>query len=353
MDNSIIFNDNLEFYTKVLSDIKNAKSKIYIETYIFGNDSIAKKFIKTLSEKAKEGLDVKILLDDIGSSARKKDFRIFIKNGGKLQFFRKFILSFSIITTNNYRNHRKIIVIDDKICYIGSSNIYEKSLHWRELNLRKTGNISKLFSKCFLMSFKIADKRIYIKKKQTQILKYKDFEIIRDVPSVRYRKIRKKELFLIQNAKKNIYIETPYFIPDIKLRREFKRANKRGVKITLVIPYKSDIKIIDIFRQKYFGKLFMSGVDLLFYKPDILHSKLMIVDNKYFAIGSANLDNRSAIFQYEITLFGKNKNILTKLKRHADVSMAGSLSFDYRKWKNRSIAQKITEKALSPFKYFL
>jgi len=353
MDNFTIFNNNHELYTKMLSDISMAKKYVYLETYIFNNDKIGKKFNKILTQKAKEGVEIKLLLDDFGSNIKEKNFRELKKNNGKIKFFRKFKITFRMISSNNYRDHRKLLVIDNNISYIGSANIFQKSIDWRDITIRFTGEITAILTEAFQKNFSISDKHIYVKKNHTSILKHKDYEIIRDVPSVKFKKIRKKELELIRNARQEIHIETPYFIPDKKLRKELSQASKRGVNINIVLPLQSDVLVVNILRQKYLGKLHKIGINILFYKPTILHAKLMVVDNTFFTIGSANLDNRSSLFQYEINLFGKNKNIISGLKKHAEETVANCIEFNYKNWKKRSVVQKTLEKILNPIKYLL
>jgi cardiolipin synthase A/B len=348
-----IFNKNHDLYTKMLNDIDNAQKYVYLETYIFNHDEVGKRFIKVLTKKAKEGIKVKLLLDDIGSPVKEKHFTEFIKNGGQIKFFRKFRYNFRIISSNNYRDHRKLLIIDDAISYIGSANIQKKSIDWRDLTIRFTGKLSRLFAKTFQKNFSISDKHVYTKKEHISTLRYKNFEIVRDVPSMKFKKIRKKELELIKKAKNNISIETPYFIPNKKLKKELKQASMRGVKINIALPLQSDVMLINILRQKHLGTLHKSGINILFFKPSILHSKLMIVDNDFFTIGSANLDNRSSLFQYEINLFGRSRKIIKELKNHSEKTLADCIEFDYAKWKKRSIIQKTLEKMLTPIKYLL
>lgn len=353
MENFEIYSNNHDLYTKMLSDIEQALDFVYLETYIFDNGRVGKKFKEMLTQKAREGVKIKLLLDDIGSPVKRKHFKELEKYGGKLKFFRELKLTFDIISSNNYRDHRKILIIDNKISYIGSANISTKSIDWRDLSIRFDGEISKLLTQAFNENYLIADKHSHRKKIHTIPLRYKDFEIVRDVPSVRIKQIRKREIALINKAKKKIYIETPYFIPDRKLRKRLKIAVRRGVKVEIAIPEKSDVMIVNILSKKYWGRLHRAGIKIKHYRPNTLHSKMMIIDNTDFTLGSANLDNRSSIFQYEINLFGKNKQILSQLQKHAKSTIVASSNFDYERWKKRSLLQIALERLLTPFKYLL
>ncbi len=194
MDNFKFIYRNRELYKEMLHDIRGAQKYIYLETYIFEDDKIGQKFKKELEKKAKEGLDIKILLDAYGTNLNIKHFKELIDNGAEVRFFRKLKLSFKLISANNHRDHRKILIIDDKISYLGSSNISHKTINWWELNIRMKGRISPLFKKIFLLNFKIYNKTIFRKKKHTEIIKFEDIEIIRDVPSIRIRNFRKKKI---------------------------------------------------------------------------------------------------------------------------------------------------------------
>lgn len=347
MDDFKFIHKNRELYKEMLHDIRCAQKYIYLETYIFNDDKIGKKFKETLEKKALEGLDIKILLDDYGTTLNKKYFKKLIKNGGNVRFFRKVTFSLHFIHRNNHRNHRKILVIDDKIVYLGSSNISHKTINWWELNIRIKGRISALFKKIFILNFNIHNKLIFRKKKHSETIKYQDLEIIRDIPSIRIRRFRRKKIELIKNAKESIIIETPYFIPETLLVRKLKKAIKRGVKVTLFVPKKSDVKVVDIISKKYLGIMQKIGVDVRLYRPNILHSKAILVDSKYFIFGSTNIDPRSSVLQFEINLAGHNKKMAHSLTQHFNHSFRYSENFNFTQWSKRPKIHKFFEYILN------
>jgi len=342
-----IIDNNLVLYEEMIRDILSAKKSVYLETYIFCDDKIGKKFKQALTQKAEEGLDIKLLLDDYGSSVNNKYFKDLNKAGGDVHFFRKIKFHIRLIHKNNHRNHRKILVIDDNITYLGSSNINAKTLSWREINLKIHGDISHIFKRIILQNFKIHNKNLFKKKYHIIPIKYYDLEIIRDVPSIKFKKIRKRKLLQIKNAKKSIIIETPYFIPDIRLIKELKKAVHRNVDVTLILPAKSDIRIVDLVSRKFFGVLHDIGIKIKFYSPSILHAKVSLVDDTKFYLGSANIDHRSSILQFEIAIFGKNKNIGRAISKHLNESIKYSDDFNFIAWEKRSFLYKYLEKILS------
>ncbi|MFH1745282.1 MAG: phospholipase D-like domain-containing protein [bacterium] len=345
------FSKNSELYSSMLEDIGNAQKYVYLETYNFSNDEIGEKFRDKLIGTTRRGVEVKILCDDFGSKANKKFFKELTAVGGKVKFFRKFRLSFRIIRKNNHRDHRKLLVIDDKISYIGSSNITKDNLKWRDSNLRLEGKIAQEFKSAFLKNYSIAHKYIFIRRDHIKPFIFDDFVIQRDVPSIKFRRIQKKHLELIKKARKKIIIETPYFLPDWKLRRGLKKAVEKGVEIIIMLPNNSDIKLIDILRQKYFGQLYEHGIKIMFYRPEILHSKCLVVDDKYFSIGSANLDYRSSMHQFEINLFGQDTAIINELKNFFEEGLKKCEPFCYQTWLDRSKLQKMLENILISIRY--
>lgn len=353
MDSFKIIQKNRELYKEMLHDIRNAKKYIYLETYIFDNDKIGKTFKEELLRKTVEGLDIKILLDDYGCSIGPKYFQDLSDNGAKVLFFRKLKISFRLIKINNHRNHRKLLIIDDRIIYLGSSNISHKTINWLELNIKIKGRIATVFKKIFLQNFKIYNKKIFNKKKHTEIIKYKCLEIIRDVPSIRIRNFRRKKIELIKKAQKEIIIETPYFIPEALLVRKIKKALKKGVKVTLLVPKKSDVKIVDIVSKKYLFLLHKLGVNIMLYKQNVLHSKLIIADDKYFLFGSTNIDPRSLSLQFEINLYGENKEIVYHLKDHIKNALCYSENYNPLEWAKRPRVHKLLEFILNKIIKFL
>ena len=340
MEDFEIISNARKIYSEMLKDIREAKNYVYLETYIYGKDKIGRVFRNALIKKVKEGVVVKILIDAWGSRVDKEFFKKLIENGGEVRFFREFKYVLRILSKNHERNHRKLLIIDDRISYIGSVNIVEECLDWRELVIRISGDITPVFAKTFLKNWNESGK---ITKKRLNSITHKSFEILRDVPSEIGKLTNRRYLKLIQRAKKDIFIETPYFIPTRKIRKAFASAIKRGVRIRIIIPKVSDVNVINLLRNRYLGVIYRSGADIYYYKKSNLHSKLLIIDDKYFLLGSSNLDYRSFIYQYEINLLGKDIKIVRELRKHFLETLKDSELFNYKKWKSRSSFNKILE----------
>jgi cardiolipin synthase A/B len=349
----LVIDDTLKFYNLMLNDIAQANSYIYLETYKFSNDQMGVRFRDAITRKAKDGIKIKLLIDSWGKGPiTDAFFSELIKFGGEVKFFEKIKINTDLFTRGHRRDHRKILIIDDKISYIGSANITGYNLNWRELSIRICGELSSSLKKVFLENFNAFNTYI-IKNKvtYTRSIKHGEFEIIRDVPSLPLQRLKKKYTRMIRAARSSIVIETPYFLPGFMLRKALMDAGKRGVDVKIIMPKHSDVRMIDILRNKYLGMLYKSNINLLFYGPYNLHAKLLLVDDNIFSISSANFDYRSFRYQYEIALIGKEPEVLSQLQDHIRETIRNSEPFDHEQWEKRAMIEKIFEWFLLPFRH--
>ena len=350
-----LFSEPLRYYNQMIEDIEGARKYVYIETFRVGKDVIGDRFRKALTRKAKEGVEVRLLIDYWGAgSINHEYFSKLIKNGGIVRFFEKIKYNTDIFTRGHKRNHRKLLLIDDDISWIGSSNLTGYNMNWRESVLRiKSGGMTFTFTKLFMQDFRIYNKYIFNKAYHTRLVRYKEFDIIRDAPSITVKRVNQRFIKLIKNARQRIVIETPYFLPGFLLRKALVDTAKRGVEITVILPNQSDVNLIDVLRNKYLGPLHRGGIQFLFYKPNNLHAKLMLVDDTQFAIGSSNFDYRSFRYMYEIMLFGNEQKISEQINNHIQKTISDSIPFDAEKWNSRPLINKFFEWLLLPFRHLL
>ncbi len=344
----------LRYYDAMIADIEAARSYIYVETFRIGNDEIGNRFLRALDEKAKEGVDVKLLVDGWGvANPGNEYYKKIEENGGEVRFFEKIKFNTDIFTRSHRRNHRKLLLIDDEITWIGSSNLTGYNLNWRESMLRMKSEITYTFSRLFMQDFRLYNKYIFNKVHNTRLVRYDDFEIVRDVPSIAYKRINQKFIQLIKSAEKSVSVETPYFLPGFMLRKAMTDAVKRGVEVTVIIPKRSDVTLVDVLRNKYLGPLCKSGIRFRYYTVNNLHAKLLLVDDRHFAIGSSNFDYRSFRYMFEIMLFGEEPLISEQVKDHFAKTVENSDPFVYETWENRPPINKFFEWILLPFRHLL
>lgn len=348
-----LYNTPTEYYDAMLEDISRAQKYVYFEIYKFYADEVGDRFREALTRKAAEGVEVKLLIDSWGASLPDGYFNELIQNRGEVRFFLKIKYVVDFFTKNHRRNHRKFLVIDDRISWVGSANVTAYSLNWRELMLRMdhvylAGSLKKVFN----LDFRLYNKYFFEKNSYIKLIRNDQFEIVRDVPSITKKRISKKFIRLIKNAERQILIETPYFLPGFFLRKALMDACKRGVEVKVVVPRHSDVMLIDILRNRYLGPLNQNGLKFRYYLPGILHAKCMLVDRRIFAIGSSNFDYRSFRYMHEIMLFGKDQSIIDQLDHHIHMTLKNSEPFDYEKWISRPKLQQVVEWLLLPFRHF-
>jgi cardiolipin synthase len=357
-DNSTIAEPTLyatpaEWFDALHADILNAKKLIYIEIYRLNIDAVGHRIIEALSQKCKEGLDVKILVDSWGTKDENGFFEPITSNKGQVRFFDKIKMSIDYFSKNHQRNHRKIVVIDNHILHFGSANITEYSSHWRESILRIEDPIALTFKKILLENWKNASLEFYKKRKYLRTIKVGGYTIVRDVPSIYNQKIKTQFEKEIKKAKKSVVIITPYFLPGYKLRRLLILASRRKVEISIYVPSHSDVRLVDQLRDKYLGGLHLNKIKIHYFQPTNLHAKLMLIDNETFIIGSSNFDYRSFRYMHEITLSGNNPAISNLVKDYIIKLQPDCLDFDYNLWKNRSRISKIVGWLLIPLRHLL
>lgn len=348
-----LYNTPSAYFQQMLDDISSASKYIYLEIYKFYDDETGARFREALTRKAKKGVEVRLLIDSWGANVGAEYFKDLVGFGGEVRFFLKIKVVIDFFTKNHRRNHRKILVIDDRISWIGSANITHYSLTWREMMVRLEGDIAISFKKVFNLDFKLYNRYIFEKNSYVRLIRHGEFEIVRDVPSIAKKRINKRFIRMIKDADNEVLIETPYFLPGYFLRKALMEACKRGVAVTVIVPRHSDVLLIDILRNRYLGPLYQGGLKFLYYMPGNLHSKAMLIDNRIFAIGSPNFDYRSFRYMHEIVLVGREEPIIHQLRDHLEETISQSEPFDISKWRNRPRIQKFIEWLLLPFRHLL
>ena len=340
-----------QFCEAMLHDIEQAERYIYLEVYKFGNDEVGARFREALTKAARRGVQVKLLLDSWGVSNHETVFNDLLASGAEVRFFRKIIYTFDFFTKNHRRNHRKFLLIDDHVSYMGSANITGYSQQWRESMIRLTGGITLMFKRSFLESYKIYDKYIFNKfnYKKSKFLDH--FELVEDMPSIYRQRIKTKLERLISKAKREIIIETPYFLPGHNIRQLIAAAARRGVKVKIILPRHSDVRAIDLLSSKYYGFYHANNINLIFFTLNNLHAKVLLIDSEIFGLGSPNIDYRSFRYQHEVMLFGTHKGIVEEVFNHLNETMRNCLEFDHISWMRRPRIEKLLGWMLLPFRH--
>ncbi|QGG48616.1 cardiolipin synthase [Heliorestis convoluta] len=314
-DNSVeIYTEGQSKFHSLLQSIEKAKDHIHLLYYIVRNDSIGKKILEALIRKAKEGVQVRVLYDHVGSSGLHKTFiNQLIEAGGEVRAFFPSRIPYVNIRLN-YRNHRKLVIIDGVHGFVGGFNIGDEYLgldkhlgYWRDSHLKVTGSAVHMMQARFILDWNLSSpSRIefspayFPKPEKAGSI---GMQIVSSGPTSEWQHIKNGYLKMIHSAKESIYIQTPYFIPDDSLLAALKIAALSGVDVRIMLPSKSDHMLIYWASHSYLGELLASGVKCYLYEKGFLHAKVMTIDGKVSSIGSANIDIRSFKLNFEINAF--------------------------------------------------
>ncbi|WP_210130056.1 cardiolipin synthase [Staphylococcus sp. GDX8P54P] len=358
-----LFTDGHKLYDKVIEDIYNAKDYIHLEYYTFELDGLGHRIIDALETKLKEGLEVKILYDDVGSKkVRMSKFHHFQSLGGEVEAF--FASKFPLVNFRmNNRNHRKIIIIDGQVGYIGGFNIGDDYLglgklgYWRDTHIRVEGNAIDALQIRFILDWNSQahrpqfeyDEKYFPEKNQHK--GKSAIQIASSGPAFELHQIEYGYTKMIMSAKKSIYMQSPYFIPDQSYINALKMAANAGVDVHLMIPCKPDHPFVYWATFSNAAELLNSGVKIYTYQNGFIHSKVMIIDDEICSVGSANMDYRSFALNFEVNAFIYDENIAKQIRTAYEEDIKKSKLLTLDAYNKRPLSIKIKEdiaKLVSP-----
>ncbi len=342
-----------EKYPEVIKALKAAKHHIHLEYYIFSDDDVGKEVLNILIEKSKEGVELRILVDGAGSSDLGTIPKILKENGIKL--YRFMPVRFKNLASTNYRNHRKMLIIDGNIGFIGGLNIDERylnngkhKLYWRDTHLKIEGPAVNILQLVFSTDWRYVSKKLlplaepYFSK-QTNHSGKSPITVIASGPISLRPYGMDSMVSLIHNARKNIKITNPYFIPSDELKSALITAALSGIDVKIILPGMSDSTIVQRASYSYFKPFLYNGVKIYQYKKGFIHAKTMTVDDKVSLIGSFNTDIRSFYINYEASALVYDRELAHQLNNQFDEDLAYSTKLDYNSWKSRSINQRLID----------
>lgn len=342
------------YFEAELEAIRNAKSTIHMEAYIFQRGKVVKRFVETLAERARAGVTVRIVIDSIGSFlTRSNHFRELLDAGGRVERYHPF--RWYLLPRVNNRTHREIIVVDGSVAFVGGSGFADHWLYgtngqpaWRDTMFRVEGEVVRSIQGAFAENWLEASGEIICdedcfgsssKDGKTPAM------IVSTSPSAG-RSTRNRMLFqtLIASATKSIFITSPYFLPDAGARDEMARARKRGVDIKVIVPgQKIDHLLTRRSSRRLYGDLLKAGIEIYEYKPAMIHTKSMIVDGIWSVVGSTNFDHRSFGLNDEINLVTFDEKVAFRICEDFEEDLSQSEVVTYEKWRKRSLIERIHE----------
>ena len=346
-------------FPEVIKALREAKNHIHLEYYIYEDDEIGRKIEQILVEKAKEGIEVRFIYDDFGSrSIRRTLAHRLNENGVKAYPFLR-IYFIALANRLNYRNHRKIIVIDGQTAFVGGINVDDRYINndttnktfWRDTHLRIDGPGVQYLQYLFLCDWNFcADLKLHPNEHffppeiNSETRDKKVVQIAASGPDSGAPAILFSVLQAISLATKEILITTPYLIPGESLVDALIIASLGGVSVKLLVPGNSDSLLVNAAARSYYGDLLRKGIEIYQYTKGFVHAKTMVTDSKIAMVGTANMDSRSFDLNFEVNAIVYDNGIANELRDIFYEDLKNAVKIDAKAWKSRPIYKQFLEK---------
>lgn len=363
-DNDVtIYTDGHEKFDALVEAMEHARKYIHMQYYIIRNDELFERIKEVLIRKAKEGVEVRILYDGMGCrEIRKKHWKMLQSQGIETAEFFPAVLKKAHLRLN-YRNHRKIVVVDGEVGFVGGFNVGNEYLglakkfgYWRDTHMKVTGSAAMALQIRFLLDWNYAaGKNLFLEKKyfiQERVnTGTTGMQIISSGPDSKWATVRDDYVYLISHATDHIYIQTPYFIPDETMLVTLKMAAASGVDVRIMIPCKPDHPFVYWATYSYIGEMLQAGAKCYTYDNGFLHTKGMCIDGKVCSYGTANFDIRSFYLNFEVNAVIFDEEVTGRFEEIFIKDIEKCTSITRHKYNNRSLWIKIKEqfsRLLSP-----
>ncbi|MCE2616792.1 MAG: cardiolipin synthase [Phocaeicola sp.] len=355
-DNQIeIYTDGESMLLSLLKEINKAKHHIHVEFFKFEDDPIGRLVRDALIDKAKQGVEVRVIYDDVGCWKVGRDFfQVLLEGGVEVRDFLK--VRFPLFTSKvNYRNHRKVVVIDGRIGFTGGMNLalrYVRGVSWgvwRDTHVKIVGKAVYGLQTVFLTDWYAMDRTLITSSEYFPEISSKGnalIQIVTSDPIGDWRNIMQGLLMAITNARSYFYIQTPYFLPTESIQMALKTAALAGVDVRIMIPRKADTILTHYASFSYLDDIIRAGIKVYFYEKGFLHSKMMVSDDQLSTIGSTNMDFRSLEYDFEVNAFMYDKQSALACKNIFLKDLESSSLLNSKMWERRSKRQKLVESIL-------
>lgn len=345
----------LEFYPmldNLLADLESARDHIHFEFFKFENDPSGRRVAEVLKRKASEGVTVRIQYDDLGNLTRKRFYRELKRAGIQVKPFLALTLPF-ISENINFRNHRKIVVVDGRVGYLGGMNIAERYGAglawgpWRDTHLRVEGPAVAELQTSFLCDWRFSSGELLAEPRYYPPIPATGdtlMQVISSGPMDEWHVAMQGLVRLLANARQYVYIQSPYFIPTPSVMLALKNAALSGVDIRVMFPWRGDSgPLVSLASKSYVREALAAGVQIYFYRKGFLHSKTVVADDCFTTIGSTNVDVRSYTLDFEINAYIYNEKLAAEMKAAFLRDQHDSEHTDLVRWNQRPSFQKFKE----------
>ena len=359
-----IFTDGREKFQALLSEMDHARNYIHVQYYIIKNDELWKEIEEVLVRKVRQGVEVRVLFDSMGCRGmHRSDWARLERAGIKVAEFFPALLG-KLQLRINYRNHRKIVVIDGRIGFVGGFNVGREYVgmdkkfgYWRDTHICIEGSAVTSLAVRFVLDWNYAAREnLFLEDRLFEIPEYvrggrDPVQIISSGPDSSSQEIRGNYLRLIHMARKNIYIQTPYFIPDDDIRDALLIAAKSGIDVRIMIPCKPDHPFVYWATYSYLGEMIEAGARCYTYDNGFLHAKCMCIDGLVTCMGTANMDIRSFSLNFEVNAVVYSARTTEKLMEAFENDITKSTLVTRKMYEQRDLVIRVKEqfcRLLSP-----
>lgn len=353
-----IYTNGYDKIHSLIRELYKAKKHIHFEYYIFIDDAIGRLIRDVLIDKSKEGVEVRVIYDDVGSWTASNEFFNEMRDAGiEVRSFLK--VRFPPFTSKvNYRNHRKIVVIDGCVGFIGGMNIAERYVTgvswggWRDTHILIEGKAVYGLQTIFLLDWAFVDQTLITDKKYFPPIDVEQeclMQVVSTNPVSRWKNVMQAMVQAILLAREYIYIQTPYFLPTEPISNALQTAALSGVDVRLMLPEKSDSKLVHWGSRSYIDGMLQAGVKVYFYQKGFLHAKTIVSDDLFATIGTTNIDFRSFEHNFEVNSFIYNEELAEQLKDIFIEDQHGSTQLFLKNWEQRPIGERMLESIVRLF----
>lgn len=348
-----ILNNGNDTFVSIKAWLNKAKDHIHLEYYIIDDDRIGNEVREILISKAREGVKVRLIYDDVGCWKLGKKFLASLENAG-VELYPFMEVRFPFLANRiNYRNHRKIIVIDGRVGFVGGINIADRYIHgneeipfWRDTHMRIEGEAVNSLQVVFIIDWYFVSGQVLGDRKYfpaTRIQNTQLVQITASGPDSDWASIMQAYFSAISTATRYIYITVPYFIPNESILTALKTVALSGIDVRMIIPGKSDSFLAFNGTMSYVDELLEAGIRVFYYQKGFIHSKLIMVDDVFASVGTANMDIRSFDDNFEVNALIYDEQLCTELKNYFIEDMSHCIEADRGEQRKRSYKTKFAE----------
>ncbi|MDE6157254.1 MAG: cardiolipin synthase [Muribaculaceae bacterium] len=357
-----VFTDGKSKFDRLIEDLANARSSINLQYYIFEDDKLGNRIADVLIDKALKGVRVRLMYDHVGSFRVKSTFFKRLRDKG-IEAYPFFRVTFPQLATRiNWRNHRKICIIDQRIGYIGGMNVADRYIDggkkfttWRDTHVRIIGSSVAALQYSFAVDWNFMCGELIEDSapEDSAVNIHSDAEIhkigaqlLTSGPTSQWANVALAFHKAISNARRRVFIQTPYFLPTESLLKALQSAALAHVDVRLMLPRHSDSIMLTLASASYIAECLKAGIKIYFYEGGMLHSKMLLVDDEIVSIGSTNFDFRSFECNFEANMFFYSRNLAAKMLEVFKSDLKNCTRVQPAEWRRRNSGRKLAESVL-------